>query len=196
MARLYLCRHGETVFNALNMRQGWCDSPLTETGVKQAKILSRYFKTKGMKWDFAYCSTSERTEDTLRIITRGDMPYERVKGLKEMNFGYREGEIQQHIPMEEFHTCFKACGGETTDECFARFNKAVKEIMKRDRHEKVLIVAHGGAIMNFMHYYCEKNGEEEPEFLKNCNCVVYDYDGDTFKIVEVIRPDFSEIVSN
>ena len=30
MTRLYLMRHGQTLFNTLNRIQGWCDSPLTE----------------------------------------------------------------------------------------------------------------------------------------------------------------------
>ena len=32
MTRLYLMRHGQTLFNTLNRIQGWCDSPLTEKG--------------------------------------------------------------------------------------------------------------------------------------------------------------------
>lgn len=35
MKRLYLMRHGETLFNKLGKVQGWCDSPLTETGKEQ-----------------------------------------------------------------------------------------------------------------------------------------------------------------
>lgn len=37
MKTLYLVRHGETLFNIQNKIQGWCDSPLTENGVAQAK---------------------------------------------------------------------------------------------------------------------------------------------------------------
>ena len=36
---LYLMRHGQTLFNVRRKIQGWCDSPLTENGVKQAKWL-------------------------------------------------------------------------------------------------------------------------------------------------------------
>ena len=35
---LYLMRHGQTLFNVLKKIQGWCDSPLTEEGIRQAKI--------------------------------------------------------------------------------------------------------------------------------------------------------------
>ena len=34
--RLYLMRHGQTMFNEQKRIQGWCDSPLTELGKRQA----------------------------------------------------------------------------------------------------------------------------------------------------------------
>ena len=41
---LYLMRHGQTLFNVQHKIQGWCDAPLTELGIKQAKIAGEYFK--------------------------------------------------------------------------------------------------------------------------------------------------------
>ena len=35
--KLYLMRHGETLFNTQKRVQGWCDSPLTENGILQAE---------------------------------------------------------------------------------------------------------------------------------------------------------------
>ena len=37
MSKLYMMRHGQTLFNVLKRKQGWCDSPLTELGIEQAK---------------------------------------------------------------------------------------------------------------------------------------------------------------
>lgn len=34
MKTLYLVRHGQTLFNARHKIQGWCDFPLTQTGIK------------------------------------------------------------------------------------------------------------------------------------------------------------------
>ena len=34
MSQLYLVRHGQTLFNVLRRKQGWCDSPLTEVGIE------------------------------------------------------------------------------------------------------------------------------------------------------------------
>ena len=71
--RLYLMRHGETLFNSQHKIQGWCDSPLTELGKKQANAARKYFEDNDIQFDYAYCSTSERCSDTLEIIT--DLPY-------------------------------------------------------------------------------------------------------------------------
>ena len=38
---LYLMRHGQTLFNLQHKIQGWCDSPLTELGIKQAKVAEK-----------------------------------------------------------------------------------------------------------------------------------------------------------
>ena len=85
---LYLMRHVETLFNVRKKIQGWCDAPLTELGIKQAKVAGKYFKDHNITFDHAYSSTSERACDTLELVT--DMPYTRLKGLKEWNFGVFE----------------------------------------------------------------------------------------------------------
>ena len=36
MGIIYLMRHGETLFNLMNVNQGQCDSPLTQKGINQA----------------------------------------------------------------------------------------------------------------------------------------------------------------
>ena len=58
--KLYLMRHGQTLFNLQNKIQGWCDSPLTELGQYQAKVAGQYFKDHQITFDHAYCSTSYR----------------------------------------------------------------------------------------------------------------------------------------
>ena len=42
--RFYIIRHGETMFNVKGRIQGWCDSPLTDLGVSQAKELGKALK--------------------------------------------------------------------------------------------------------------------------------------------------------
>ena len=72
---LYLMRHGETEFNVRKKIQGWCDSPLTEIGIQQAKIAGTFFSNNQIEIDHAYSSTSERASDTLEIVTDNQIPY-------------------------------------------------------------------------------------------------------------------------
>ena len=64
---LYLMRHGQTLFNKMRKIQGFCDSPLTEEGIKQAQKVGAYFKNIDL--DHFYSSTSERCCDTLELVT-------------------------------------------------------------------------------------------------------------------------------
>ena len=91
MGTLYLMRHAQTVFNTRRLIQGSCDSALTELGREQARAAGRLLRQRGITFSRAFCSTQERASDTLEIATTeafgSPMPYERLKGLKEMNFG-------------------------------------------------------------------------------------------------------------
>ena len=37
MKRIYIVRHGQTYINRYDKMQGWCDTPLTDEGIKGAK---------------------------------------------------------------------------------------------------------------------------------------------------------------
>ena len=114
-------RHGQTLFNLQHKIQGWCDAPLTPLGIKQAQMAKEYFTN--ITLDHAYASTSERASDTLEIIT--DMPYTRLKGLKEMNFGVFEGESEDLKPMhkEDYEDFFFPYGGEKLSQVSERMLK-------------------------------------------------------------------------
>ena len=96
--RLYLMRHGETLFNVLRLTQGWADSPLTENGMEVCRATGAKLASLGIDPDHFYCSTSERCSDTLELVMQGMYgegeirPYERCKGIKEFNRGRFEGE--------------------------------------------------------------------------------------------------------
>ena len=113
---LYLMRHGQTLFNKRHRIQGWCDAPLTDLGVYQAQVARQYFKNAAITFDAAYSSTSERACDTLEIVTNGSLPYQRVKGLKEWNFGTFEGESEDLNPPLPYEDFFVTYGGESQDQ--------------------------------------------------------------------------------
>ena len=147
---LYLVRHGQTMFNRQKRIQGWCDSPLTDTGKRQADAVKDYFEKKEIRFDHAYCSTSERCSDTLERIT--GMPYTRIKGLKEMFYGELEAESERLASRDpvECETYYLRFGGESSNTVKDRMITTLTRIMEKADHSCVLAVSHGGASYNFL----------------------------------------------
>lgn len=188
---LYMMRHGQTLFNALHRIQGFCDSPLTELGIRQAKGARNYFETNGIVFDHAYSSTSERACDTLEIVTNHSMPYQRIKDLREMNFGKFEGQSETlNPPKDVFENFFLDFGGESRSDVRKRLNKAVTKIMEEE-NETVLIVSHAGACKHFLSTVQNLDEIEEklkPGF-KNCTILKYTYEDGKFQFEDIIRPE-------
>lgn len=184
---LYLMRHGQTLFNVLHKIQGWCDSPLTETGIQQAKTAGKYFKDNHINFDAAYCSTAERSSDTLELVT--DMPYTREKGLKELYFGKFEGEPEflhpKSLPHKHFGDYYVQFGGEDDFEAQKRVNNTLTDIMNRDNNT-VLAVSHAGAIMMFTDLWYESEKLHEGGFT-NCSIVKFSFEDNKFTFEKLIN---------
>ena len=186
MSKLYFMRHGQTLFNLLRRKQGWCDSPLTELGIEQAKTVGNLVRERGVSFDHAYSSTSERACDTLELAFP-DMPYTRVKGLKEWNFGRFEGASEDLNPKLPYGDFFKQYGGEDEIELRERLMATITEIMRRPGHESVLCVSHGAAMAQVM-----RAVGVEPLDLKNrignCAMLELDFDGENFTYADLFNP--------
>lgn len=182
-------RHGQTLFNVQKKNQGWCDSPLTEQGIEQAKVAKKYFEENDIHFDAAYCSTSERCVDTLELIT--DMPYTRLKGLKEWNFGQFEGKDSFLNPPSPFGEFFKAFGGEGQEEFVQRIVSTMTNIMEQE-DGTVLVVSHGAACARFTHYFDEHNKVIAHKGLKNCAIFKYEYEDGIFSLQELIEYEFNK----
>lgn len=192
---LYLMRHGETLFNVLGKVQGACDSPLTNRGIKQAEIAGHYFKQTNIVLDHAYSSTLERASDTLEIATENQLPYKRLKGIKEMNFGRFEGESSQLQPkgpatFEEFYIQF---GGEAAQQVEERMVKTLTELMNQENHQNVLAVSHNGSCFYFLRSVWQGDREKMPIQFQNCCIFKYTYENKQFTLEEIIEHDFSEL---
>lgn len=188
MSKVYMIRHGQTLFNVLRRKQGWCDSPLTELGIEQARQAGAYFREQGIQFDHVYSSTSERCCDTTELIVPG-VPYERVKGLKEWNFGKFEGiteDLNLEPPFGDFYVQF---GGEDEMEFRGRVVRTVTELMRRPEHESVLMVSHGAAIAQFPRAFGFDLREVTGKRVGNCGMAVYEFDGDSsFTLLDVVNP--------
>ena len=183
----YYVRHGETIFNVTGKAQGACDSPLTEKGIAQAKETSQ--RLKEICFDRAFCSSSERASDTAELILKDrNIPLIRMKGLKEMSFGYLEASgLNDGNEMAE---CWKkkdftAYGGENKEQLIRRIQDTFESIrMSCLDHEKVLIVSHRGYFFYMLEALFNKDLEqlekEDPNLLEhlipNASVAVFQYD--------------------
>lgn len=186
MKDLYLMRHGQTLFNVLKKIQGWCDSPLTEDGIKQALAAKELLKS--ISFDHYYSSTSERSCDTIELIT--DQPYTRLKGIKERYFSVFEGESESlHPPLNQYDQVYPLVGGETEKDVKNRMVTTLTNIMNKDDHQCVLAVSHAGACMAFLGAWCDAN-EVMNKYggFPNCSILHFKYDNNKFILEEVLIP--------
>lgn len=159
MTKLYLTRHGETLWNTQYRLQGWGDSPLTELGKMQATWLRD--RMKDLNIDIIYSSPLIRAFDTAKII-RGNKDIE-IKfhdGLKEINVGDLEGlskeeRVNLYEKVNHYYfnlpSKYKPIGnGETFLEVKKRVSKAIDEILNKEKGKTILIVTHGTALKSYL----------------------------------------------
>lgn len=187
---LYLMRHGQTLFNLQHKIQGWCDAPLTELGIKQAREARHYFDDNHITFDHAYSSTSERACDTLELVY--DKPYTRVKGLKEWNFGVYEGKDECLNPKLPYGDFFKPFGGEGEMELRERMVKTLTDIMNKEDHQVVLAVSHGGALAQFYRAFEQYAKIIKKERFYNCCILKFEYEDGIFTLVGMYNHNITE----
>lgn len=154
MGRMFLVRHGETIWNNELRYQGHTDVPLNAAGREQATKLAD--RLKGEKIDYFYASDLSRAMETAQIIAK---PHGKtvtgVELLRETRFGVWEGlkftEIQEKYPTIWNQWKVDPRGtlipeGEYLDEVAVRVMQGIKQIITRHPDDSVLVVAHGGTI--------------------------------------------------
>ncbi|WEV41078.1 histidine phosphatase family protein [Lactobacillus sp. ESL0681] len=191
MKELYLMRHGQTLFNQLHRIQGASDSPLTKQGIADAKEVGQYFRKNNISFDHAYASTQERACDTLENIT--SQPYQRLKGIKEWNFGVFEGQSEQLNPQDDsqrhsYGDFFLQFGGESDLQVQERMNATLTDIMNQPDHQRVLAVSHGGACFMFLQKWLPyADIKKRVKNFHNCCILKFTYDQEKFEFIESIN---------
>ena len=94
--KLYIARHGKTMFNTIGRAQGWSDSPLTEAGERGIHELGIGLREAGIQFQQAVSSDSGRTIQTMGIVLEelgltGKIPYRYDKRIREWRFGSFDG---------------------------------------------------------------------------------------------------------
>ena len=93
-----MIRHGESAWNSSKRFTGWCDVPLTTSGVADAEDAGRLMLERGMKFDVAFTSSLERAWRTcaLALSKSGQSGVETIKSwkLNERHYGALQGHLK------------------------------------------------------------------------------------------------------
>lgn len=145
-----IARHGETIWNLEGRLQGQLDSPLTSTGLQQAKVTAELLRSQCIKDIFA--SPLGRALETAKIIQEViacDIKID--KNLKEISFGDYSGltklQIESENPCllnerEKAKWKFRWHGGESYENLYSRAERFVSEHFTIMNKGNILIVAH------------------------------------------------------
>lgn len=97
--RLYLTRHGQTIWNVERRFQGWNDSALSEKGMSNAKALKE--RLKDIYFYEVYASPVGRTMTTAHIVS--DLEMNKIipdENLREINLGSWQGRLVDEVEAE------------------------------------------------------------------------------------------------
>lgn len=210
--RLYIARHGKTMFNTLGRAQGWSDTPLTQEGERGIQELGIGLKKAGLDFDQAVSSDSGRAIQSMGIILEemgltGKIPYRYDKRIREWCFGSFDGAydgdlffgvLPRVFQIDDFRklSLMEMAEGivevDTTGwaESWEKLSKRIKEgfeAIAKDLEAagggNAIVVSHGMTITTLIYLIDPKAVEEL--VLDNGSVTVVEYEEGIFTIKEV-----------
>ena len=183
MQKLYLMRHGQTVFNTQHILQGRSDSPLTDEGVEQARRTAAWLREQGTaSFALVAASPSGRAQATLDIVCAevpglDALPRIADRGLMERDFGVYETKPTTVLPVDPWDPgdAYVRGGGETQACARYRIAHALDDLMQKTEGD-VLAVSHGSITRLFKTIWAHNARCEQDVALGNCCVLVFEYD--------------------
>ena len=194
---IYFVRHGQTIWNVEKRFQGLSDSPLTELGITQAKLLGE--KLKDIKFDKFYSTSLKRAYDTANYIkgnrkqkveifddfveiSMGDM-----EGIKQEDFKKLYPEQVKNFFFNQLEYDPSSFGGESFLEVRERVIRGLNKFIELNKnYERVLIVSHGATLKTLLHYISGKDIStlSDEAIPKNTSYTIVKYENGKFEIID------------
>ena len=203
MVKLYLIRHGKTVFNEKETVQGWNDSPLTKEGIYQAKCAG--YGAKDIVFDRAYSGDASRQIDTASVFLKeNNHPIEIISDyhFREMCYGKYEGGTYYDMlnPLyEEMNKPYEAYPGlykyytdvqianrlmeldetgktEGINKTYQRFKEGLDMIIAENKNGNILISTSSIAIASVIYNLFPE--QKQDGLVENASICVIAYDGE------------------
>ncbi|MGE5628335.1 MAG: histidine phosphatase family protein [Solirubrobacterales bacterium] len=193
--RIYIARHGQTVWNTEHRMQGWRDSELSEKGIADAKRLAS--RIQHIQFDSIISSPLGRALNTAQYV-KGDKEKEIVivDSFKEMNFGEWEGmydsEVKEKYPVEHYNfwkkpELFKPLKGESFSELIARVDDGLKKLIEKNKdvNENILLVTHTCVIKSILSIIKAYKVEEfwNPPYIYATSLTILEVDNNNMKTI-------------
>lgn len=194
MLSLYIVRHGQTQYNLDKLIQGWCDSPLTEEGINQAKNVG--VNLNKIPFKACYCSDSGRTVDTANYILEGrNIPLFKTHKLREMHFGqYEKATFEKFYELGPHPSArgFVEFGGENIEMLTNRLIESLNDIKRNFSDGNILVVSHGRSITTILEHIVP--GDNHSKVVDNCSVSILDYIDNNWVIREINNTKYREAI--
>jgi broad specificity phosphatase PhoE len=173
---LSLIRHGETGANLEGVWQGSTDAPLNERGLAQAGRVAAYLGERHADASALYSSPLQRAHRTAEVIAEAmGLAPQIDDGLTEYHLGRWEGKTYDDLQHEHrfWHHIkrdpdFAPHGGESPRQVTDRFTRALLRIARSHAGERVIVVAHGGALSLSLGHLLAGGYREWQPVMDNC----------------------------
>ena len=174
--KLYVARHGQTVWNAANRVCGITDVELTEKGIEQAQELAKLVSEA--KVDMILTSPLVRAMDTGKIVSEYcNIPMMVDNRLIEQNYGIYEGvdRTNEEFLANKRNFAYRYPNGESMMQVAYRIYGLLEDIKKKYSGKDVLLISHGGVCRIIETYFNDMTNEEFFNYtLKNAQLKIYE----------------------
>lgn len=187
-----MVRHGQTDYNKKGIIQGsGIDASLNETGQRQA--ISFFDAYRHIPFEKIYISTLRRTQESVQAFIDLGIPYEKLPGLNEINWGVAEGTAFASGNDHEYMKLVdqwkagnvdqKVEGGESPREALTRLVKAFRYILSNEDENTVLVCMHGRVIRILLTWVNNMSLSQMDSFMHdNLGLYLLNYDGKKFGV--------------
>lgn len=158
--KLYVARHGQTVWNAQNKVCGVTDVELTEKGIEQAEKLANLVPND---IDVIITSPLRRAVETSKIVAvKNNIPMYIEEILIEQDYGIYEG-VDRKDPQflnNKRNFAYRYPDGESMMQVAYRVYGFIDKIKKEYQGKNVLVISHGGVCRIIRTYFIDMTNEE------------------------------------
>ncbi len=174
--KIFVARHGQTIFNAQNKVCGLTDLELTELGIWQAYELAKTVSKKQV--DIIITSPLKRAIQTGKIVSEVcNIPTVIDERIIEQNYGIFEGvdRKDENYLAAKRHFAYRYPQGESMMQVAYRIYGFLDDIKEKYAGKNVLIICHGGVCRVLNTYFNDVTNDEFFNYsIENASLAEYD----------------------